>query len=208
MHIVSCWLTYNHSFQLREHKKKLRIFQNLWCVHIPQGQGDGGVEPVRTFFGQGGRGQSFAILCGRFLWTASKISSFHLNCVVLCYKKIHKINQTLLHFTKKSVSYTIGNELEEPTAPRHDWRPTRCCVRPATRRVREAKAPLAAIMPPWSILNCLLFLLYLVYICPLKHLFASLPLKYFCPTMVCFLVAVMCCVWPRSGKPAIQHLQH
>jgi len=29
-----------------------------------------GVEPVRTFFGQGGGGQFFAILCGRLLWTA------------------------------------------------------------------------------------------------------------------------------------------
>jgi len=28
------------------------------------------VEPVRTFFGQGWRGQFFAILCGRLLWTA------------------------------------------------------------------------------------------------------------------------------------------
>jgi len=29
-----------------------------------------GVEPVRTFFGQGGSGQFFAILCGRPLWMA------------------------------------------------------------------------------------------------------------------------------------------
>jgi len=31
------------------------------------------VEPVRTFFGQEGRSQFFAILCGRPLWTASNI---------------------------------------------------------------------------------------------------------------------------------------
>jgi len=31
---------------------------------------EGGVEPVRTFFGQGERGgQFFTILCGRLLWT-------------------------------------------------------------------------------------------------------------------------------------------
>jgi len=44
--------------------KKLRIFLNLWCIRT-----DKGVEPVRTFCGQGG--QFFAILCGRLLWTAS-----------------------------------------------------------------------------------------------------------------------------------------
>jgi len=31
----------------------------------------GGFEPVRTFFGKGGVGQYFAILCGRLIWTAS-----------------------------------------------------------------------------------------------------------------------------------------
>jgi len=29
-----------------------------------------GVEPVRTFSRQRGRGQSFVVLCGRLLWTA------------------------------------------------------------------------------------------------------------------------------------------
>jgi len=33
-----------------------------------------GVEPVRTFFGQEGGGQFFAILCGRLLWTAPYLS--------------------------------------------------------------------------------------------------------------------------------------
>jgi len=38
----------------------------------PHGQGGGrkNVEPVRTFCVQGGRGQFFAILCGRLLWKA------------------------------------------------------------------------------------------------------------------------------------------
>jgi len=31
-----------------------------------------GVEPVQTFFGQGGSGQIFAILCKRLLWMAPK----------------------------------------------------------------------------------------------------------------------------------------
>jgi len=35
--------------------KKLRIFRNLWCVRTDKG---------------GERGQVFAILCGRLLWTA------------------------------------------------------------------------------------------------------------------------------------------
>jgi len=44
--------------------KKLRIFQNLWCVHTD----NGGFEPERRFCEQGGgRGQFFAILCGRAL---------------------------------------------------------------------------------------------------------------------------------------------
>jgi len=42
--------------------KKLCIFQNLWCVLTNLR----GVEPVRTFCGQG-RGV-FAIFCGRLLW--------------------------------------------------------------------------------------------------------------------------------------------
>jgi len=33
--------------------------------------GQGGVEPVQTFFGQ--RGQLLAILCGRLLWTTSHL---------------------------------------------------------------------------------------------------------------------------------------
>jgi len=48
--------------------KKPRIFRNLWCPH-----GQVGVKPVRTFFGQEGKGlgsQLFAILCGRISWTA------------------------------------------------------------------------------------------------------------------------------------------
>jgi len=39
--------------------KKLRNFQNLWCARTDKVRG---VEPVRTFFGQGG--QIFAILFG------------------------------------------------------------------------------------------------------------------------------------------------
>jgi len=30
------------------------------------------IELVRTFFGQGGKGQFFAILCGRLLWTMNQ----------------------------------------------------------------------------------------------------------------------------------------
>jgi len=36
------------------------------CPH-----GQGGVEPVRTFCGQGGVGQFFTILYGHLLWAAS-----------------------------------------------------------------------------------------------------------------------------------------
>jgi len=48
--------------------KKLRIFRNLWCVRTVKG-----VEPVRTFFGQGGGVNFFSILCLRSLWMASYI---------------------------------------------------------------------------------------------------------------------------------------
>jgi len=34
----------------------------------PHGQEVRGIEPVRTFCGQGGGGQFIAILCGRLLW--------------------------------------------------------------------------------------------------------------------------------------------
>jgi len=36
--------------------------------------GQGGVEPMRTFFGQGGRGKFFAILCGYLLWTSPNLN--------------------------------------------------------------------------------------------------------------------------------------
>jgi len=47
------------------------------------------VEPVRTFCGQEGRGQFFAILCGCSLWTlpirlASLISSFVVDSASAC----------------------------------------------------------------------------------------------------------------------------
>jgi len=40
----------------------------MGCSHGKKGEG--GSEPVRPFFGQGGVGQFFAILCRSFLWTA------------------------------------------------------------------------------------------------------------------------------------------
>jgi len=47
---------------------------HLWCLRTVEIYGISartkGVEPVRTFFEQGGGGQFFAILCGRTLWTA------------------------------------------------------------------------------------------------------------------------------------------
>jgi len=46
--------------------KNSGIFRNLWCVRTDKE----GVEPVRTFFGEGS--QFFAILCRRLLWTAPK----------------------------------------------------------------------------------------------------------------------------------------
>jgi len=39
----------------------------VWCVRMDKAGGR--VESVRTFFGQGGGGQFFAILYGRPLWT-------------------------------------------------------------------------------------------------------------------------------------------
>jgi len=38
--------------------QKTRIFRNLWCVHTDKGEV---VEPVRTVFEQGGRGQFFCL---------------------------------------------------------------------------------------------------------------------------------------------------
>jgi len=55
-------------------------FRTFWCkktldfskfMVYPHGQDGRGVEPVRTFCGQGREGgQFFAFLCGRPLWTA------------------------------------------------------------------------------------------------------------------------------------------
>jgi len=44
-----------------------------------------GVEPVRMFGGQGGRGQFFAILCGRPLWTAPYYVSISLSVLFTYY---------------------------------------------------------------------------------------------------------------------------
>jgi len=51
--------------------KKLRIFRNYGVSARIRG-----VEPVRTFFGQ--RGQFFAILYGRLLWTAPNCDLFKI----------------------------------------------------------------------------------------------------------------------------------
>jgi len=40
-----------------------------------------GVEPVRTFYRQG-KGQFFAILCGRLLWKAPYLFSLHCPFIV------------------------------------------------------------------------------------------------------------------------------
>jgi len=45
----------------------------------PRGQGGLSLEPVRTFCGQAGEGQFFAILCGRLFWTAPNEISFTTN---------------------------------------------------------------------------------------------------------------------------------
>jgi len=47
--------------------QKTSDFSKLWCDGTDKGEGED--EPVRTFFGQAVRGQFFAILCGRLLWT-------------------------------------------------------------------------------------------------------------------------------------------
>jgi len=46
-------------------QKTLEFSKFMVCPH-----GQEGIEPVRTFFGQEGVGQFFAILCGRPLRTA------------------------------------------------------------------------------------------------------------------------------------------
>jgi len=46
------------------------------------------VEPVRTFFGQGGGGRFFTILCGRLLWTAPFKAYNNLFCSQIYFKKI------------------------------------------------------------------------------------------------------------------------
>jgi len=48
-------------------RKKIRNFRNLWCVRIDKW----GKRLISSdILRQGGGGQFFAILCGRFLWTA------------------------------------------------------------------------------------------------------------------------------------------
>jgi len=47
--------------------QKLRIFRNLWCVRTDKGEGVSQCGHLQTW---GDGGQIFAILCGRFLWTA------------------------------------------------------------------------------------------------------------------------------------------
>jgi len=54
---------------------KTKDFSKLMVC--PYGQGE--VEPVRTFCGQEGGGQFFAILCGRLLWTVSNVA-LHSEC--------------------------------------------------------------------------------------------------------------------------------
>jgi len=49
--------------------KNFRFFEIYGVSADARTKGEG-VEPVRTFFGQGEGGQFFVILCGRLLWLA------------------------------------------------------------------------------------------------------------------------------------------
>jgi len=68
-------------------EKNLRIFRNLWYVRPDKGKG---IESVRTFCEQGGRGEErfFTILCGRLLWTthllSDKLGTFTLHFFNRC----------------------------------------------------------------------------------------------------------------------------
>jgi len=75
--------------------KNFRFFRNLWCVRPDKG--GGGVEPVRHFSDKG-RGQFFAILRGRLLWTAPKQRAQSKACKLLA-KSISK-TWNILFLTK------------------------------------------------------------------------------------------------------------
>jgi len=63
------------TFRTREEESSDADVRTFWCKKLQTFQIYGvsarkrGVEPVRTFCGQG-EGQSFATLCKRLLWTA------------------------------------------------------------------------------------------------------------------------------------------
>jgi len=72
-----------------EEQKTSDFSKFLVCLHGQEGRG---LEPVRTFFGQGGmKCQFFAILCGRLLWTAPNdeaIIVLHKQIISIYFLKI------------------------------------------------------------------------------------------------------------------------
>jgi len=76
-------------------------FLGVWCVRTDKGKG--GVEPVRTFCGEEGRVQFFAILCGRILWTAP----YHPQL----FKATSKIRLEVLLFVFLALLWESGNDI-------------------------------------------------------------------------------------------------
>jgi len=72
---------------------------------LPHGQ-EGGVEPVRTFFGKEEKGQFFAILCGRFygrpLPSAYNFTVLFCNFFQLTRKKLVLLVNCLLNQNLKN----------------------------------------------------------------------------------------------------------
>jgi len=64
----------------------------------------GRVEPVRTFCEQGRRGQCFAILCRRLLWTARLLSYLIIWYYTFSIAKLKHIRQCTAQCVKSAVS--------------------------------------------------------------------------------------------------------
>jgi len=95
-------------------EKKLRIFQKLWCVRTDKERG--GVDPVRTFFGQGRWGQFFTILCGRLSWTVPNLfynqpGSMMVNFVKKLSQKKKRLEMT--YALKRELPHYIKRQLFE-----------------------------------------------------------------------------------------------
>jgi len=102
-------------------RKKLRIFQNLWCVRTDKG--GRGIETVRTFFGQEERGSIFRDFLRTSFMDGHLVVLFHLKKdknfkFDNCYS-IHRLEK--IHCSLRERNSFTTNQSFQKNLECYDW---------------------------------------------------------------------------------------